>query len=180
MTILITYSTAHNTTALLAKRISARLTTILPPSQHVEILPITSIPTTCAAGIIPYSAIILGSAIHMGSWLHPAKKFISQHQSELGEKPVWAFSVGVPATEEMAREEEKKVEGEIRRHVPELKGHRLFKGKIERNDLPWVVRTWFRWFPGEAKFGDFVEWEEVEKWADGVGEELKGVLEGGK
>ncbi|KAK4454687.1 Flavodoxin domain-containing protein [Podospora aff. communis PSN243] len=172
MTILITYCTAHNTTALLAKRIAQRLS----PTHPVEVLPITSIPTTCKAGITPYSAVILGSAIHMGTWLSPAKKFLAQHRAELGGMPVWAFSVGVPTSEEMAREEERKMEGEIKKVVPGLRGHRLFKGRIEKEDLPWVVRTWFRWFPGESKFGDFVEWEEVEKWADGVGEEMKGVL----
>ena len=173
MSVLIAFSTAHNTTTSIANRIASRLTSTLPPSISVTTKPITSIPTNDPAALSPYNYIIVGSAIHMTYWLPPARKFLSAHHTTLASKPVWAFSVGVPGTEAYEAREIKVIEKDIRKSVPELKGHVLFKGKSQVNQLAWPVALFFKWFPSKGKFGDFVEWEKIDEWADGVGEEIK-------
>jgi len=87
--------------------------------------------------------------------------------------------VGVPTTEEYLKQETEKMEAEVRKDVPELKGHVLFKGRIEREQLPWPVALYFKWFPKQAAFGDFVEWGKVDAWADEIGGVLKGFEEVG-
>ncbi|KAK0656193.1 Flavodoxin domain-containing protein [Cercophora newfieldiana] len=169
MSVLIAIASAHNTTTTIGQRIAARLATHIP--GPVDVRPITEIPAS--NGIAPYSAVIVGSAIHMATWLPPARKFLTAQQVPLSERPVWAFSVGVPNTEEYAALEREKMEALVRKSVPQLRGHTLFQGRIEREQLAWPVALFFKWFPKSAKFGDFVEWEEVDKWADKVGEEMK-------
>ena len=169
MSVLIAIASAHNATTEVGQRIAARLAIHI--RGPVEVRPIADIP---ADGIDPYSMVIVGSAIHMASWLSPARKFVHQNRATLAKKPTWAFSVGVPTTEEYLKQETEKIEAEVRKDVPELKGHVLFRGRIEREQLPWPVSLYFKWFPKQAAFGDFVEWEKVDAWADEVG----GVLEG--
>ncbi len=170
MSVLIAVASAHNTTTEIGQRIAARLATTHKIRGPIDVRAITDI---SADGLAPYSTVIVGSAIHMASWLSPARKFIHQHRNELAKKPVWAFSVGVPNTEEYASQEAEKIEKEVKKEVPLLKGHTLFQGRIEREQLPWPMALFFKWFPKQAQFGDFVEWERVDAWADGVGKELK-------
>ncbi|KAK1758588.1 Flavodoxin domain-containing protein [Echria macrotheca] len=184
MSILIAIATAHNTTRDIAQRIATRLGTFHPTlNKKIDVLDVASVPPS---SLPTYDAIIVGSAVHMQRWLSPARSFIHQNRQVLAaaNKPtaVWAFSVGVPETAEHAAKEAAKIEGEIKRDVPGLRGHVLFKGRIEREHLPWPVRVYFRWFPGTAEFGDFVEWERVDEWADVVGREVMngGGGDGGK
>lgn len=172
MSVLIAIASAHNTTTSIGQRIATRLATHIP--GPVEVRAIAEIP---ADGVSPYSAVIVGSAIHMASWLPPARKFITHQRTALSERPVWAFSVGLPGTEEYAAKETEKIEAEVRKSVPALRGHTLFRGRLEREQLAWPVALFFKWFPKGAQFGDFVDWDEVDKWADKVGEEMKKGIE---
>jgi len=175
MSVLIAIASAHNTTTEIGQRIAARLATKIP--GPVEVKAITDIPANEVAN---HSAVIVGSAIHMANWLPPARKFISQQRTALSERPVWAFSVGVPGTDEFAAKETAKMETEIRKSIPALRGHTLLYGRVEREQLAWPVALFFKWFPKNAKFGDFVEWDEVDKWADKVGEDMKEVMQSSK
>ncbi len=41
-----------------------------------------------------YEAVVLGSAVYMGSWLEPARRFVEEHGDELAALPTWLFSSG--------------------------------------------------------------------------------------
>ncbi|KAK3342199.1 flavodoxin-like protein [Lasiosphaeria hispida] len=168
MSILITVATAHNSTRDIAQRIAARLAT--HTSGPIDVLDVANVP---ADGVSRYTIVIVGSAVHMQSWLSPARKFLHSERAALATRPVWAFSVGMPDTEVHAVKEEEMIEKNVRKEVPELRGHVLFKGRIEREHLPWPGRLIFKWFPNIWKFGDFVEWDKVDAWADEVGGGLK-------
>lgn len=111
----------------------------------------------------------------MSSWLPQANSFIRSKTATLQTKPVWAFSVGMPPDEAGRVSEEKMIEAKIRKHVPGLKGHRLFRGKFEEKDLGWFMRTIISCcVPKEKKiYGDERNWNDIEAWADAVGKEIR-------
>ena len=174
MSVLIAFATAHNTTKDIGQRIAARLATHI--QCPIKVVNMADVPR---GGVAPYSAVILGSAIHMQSWLSPARKFMHAERATLAQRPVWAYSVGVPDTRQHEAQEEEKVAKDVRKEIPELRGHALFKGRVEKEHLGWPGKLLFKFFPNLWKFGDFVEWEKVDAWADEVGIELKGVVNEG-
>jgi len=45
-----------------------------------------------------YEAVVLGSAVYMGNWLEPARRFVEDHADELAAQPTWLFSSGRPGS----------------------------------------------------------------------------------
>ena len=170
MSILVTYATAKGSTQEIAERIASRLQAFAKP---VDCIPVKEVE---ASALPSYSAVIVGSAIHMGSWLGPAWRFIRINGQVLKTKPVWAFSVGMPPQESDRVNEEGMIEGKIRKQVPDLRGHKLFQGRFYKQDLGWFLGMIFTCcVPREkSKFGDERNWEVIEAWADAVGKEVRG------
>ncbi|MFF7114453.1 flavodoxin domain-containing protein [Streptomyces albogriseolus] len=167
MDVLVGYATAHGSTRTIAARIAsmlsrAGLTAEARPMEEVE-----------DAGA--YRAFVLGSAVHGQSWLPLARQFVRDNLDVLGARPVWIFSVGMPAA----------LRGPWRRLAPlELptvehglpsklghRGHRLFSGTIGRDQLPRSGRVFFRLVGG--RIGDFRDWAAVDDWAAGIAGELR-------
>jgi menaquinone-dependent protoporphyrinogen oxidase len=169
MSILVTYATAKGSTREIAERIASRLEAFVTP---VECL---SVKEVQAASLPNYSAVIVGSAIHVGSWLGPARRFIHSNAAALKAKPVWAFSVGMPPQEVDRANEEIMMDTKIRKVVPDLCGHRLFQGRFYKQDLGWFLGMIFMCcVPKEkTKWGDARNWEDIEAWADNVGKEIR-------
>jgi menaquinone-dependent protoporphyrinogen oxidase len=170
MSILVAYATAKGSTHEIAQRIAERLEVFGMP---VECLPVKEART---ASLPNYSAIIVGSAIHAGSWLRPARGFIHSNAAALKAKPVWAFSVGMPSQEADRVNEELMMDGKIRKVVPDLRGHKLFQGRFYQKDLGWFLGLIFKCcIPKEkVRWGDERNWEAIEAWADSVGREISG------
>jgi menaquinone-dependent protoporphyrinogen oxidase len=170
MSILVTYATAKGSTREIAERIASHLKVFVTP---VDCLPVKEVRT---ASLPHYSAIIVGSAIHMGSWLSPARRFIHSNAAVLKAKPVWAFSVGMPPQEADQMNEERMMDGEIRKVVPDLRGHKLFQGRFYQQDLGWFLGLIFKCCipKGKTRWGDDRDWEAIEAWADTVGREISG------
>jgi hypothetical protein len=89
---------------------------------------------------------------------------------------VWAFSVGMPPQEADRVNEERMVGDKIRKVLPDLRGHRLFQGRFHKQDLPWFGALIFSCCVprDKVKWGDERNWEDIEAWADKVGEEIRG------
>jgi len=169
MSILVTYATAKGSTGEIAERITSRLKAFVSP---IDCIPIKEVE---AAALPSYSAIIVGSAIRMGGWLSPANRFIRNNEQTLKTKPVWAFSVGMPPKESDRLNEERMVEEKIRKHVPDLQDHKLFQGRLYKQDLGWFLGMIFTCCVPRSmtKFGDERNWNEIEAWADKVGKEIR-------
>lgn len=83
--ILVTYATQTGYTKGVAETIAGTL------SEHglaVEILPMKDV-----TDLVPYQAVIAGSALQAKQWLPEATDFIKSHQSELARKTFAFFSV---------------------------------------------------------------------------------------
>ncbi|EXJ53309.1 uncharacterized protein A1O5_13456 [Cladophialophora psammophila CBS 110553] len=177
MSVLVAYASAKGSTGEIAERIAEKLRESCP-STTVKCSPINAVDVT---SLPSYSAVVVGSAIHMGSWLSPARHFIHNNATVLKEKPVWAFSVGMPPKEEDRRKEEQMMEEKIRKTLPNLRRHELFEGRFNEKDLPWFGRVIISCcIPKEkTKFGDSRDWVEINAWAEGIGKDISALSGGG-
>ena len=118
-----------------------------------------------------YDAVVLGSAIYMGRWLEPAKRFVDEHADALAARPTWLFSSGPigdppkPAAQELADLDE------IVTRIG-AREHRLFTGRLERSRLSLPERLVVR--AVGASDGDGREWDEIAAWAGRIADELQG------
>src|SRR5262245_32557372 len=80
-----------------------------------------------------YDAAIIGSAVYMGRWLKPARELAKRIIAERKGRPLWLFSsgpIGAPPRPEGEPEEV----APLLRH-PEVHGHRVFAGRLDRERL---------------------------------------------
>lgn len=162
MRVLVGYATCHGSTRGIAEAFAARL------EAH-------GIPADCRAmdevgSLEGYDAAVLGSAIHERAWLPEAANFVARIAREIGERPVWLFSVGMPASlpgrmRGWAMQEEPLVLASLE-PATRPRGHRLLAGVVEREHLSSRGRAAFRMLGG--RYGDYRDWGEVEAFADEV------------
>lgn len=84
--ILVTFATKHGSTKEIAERICEVL-------RH-EGLPAEVLPVKQVRALVPFRAVVLGSASYYGRWRGEAVKFLKQRAAELAERPTWLFMSG--------------------------------------------------------------------------------------
>nr|WP_236654713.1 flavodoxin domain-containing protein [Streptacidiphilus anmyonensis] len=89
MTVLVGYASAHGSTRGIAERLAERLSELGCPAD--------AMPLDSDADPEAYAAVVLGSAVQSQRWLLAAEDFVRAHRDALAERPLWAFSVGIPA-----------------------------------------------------------------------------------
>lgn len=163
---LLTYATVHGSTA----EISRRIKTILESNNvSTEVLPVEKV-----TDLSKYSSVIIGSAVINLAWLPEAQSFLHSNASALSRVPVWAFSVGAPHIgpkfwKMEVADEEKMIRDHIERDV-KVKGHTLFLGRFHKNHFALRMRLF--WSCTGGTYGDFINWNEIETWANGVADEI--------
>jgi menaquinone-dependent protoporphyrinogen oxidase len=167
MRVLVGYASAHGSTQSIATRIAQGLR---KRGIDVEITPLDT-----AASVGAHDACVLGSAIHDQAWLAPAVEFLTRNADALAARPVWLFSVGMPAAlgktlQRIAASEAGKVVAGLPAAI-RPRGHRLFSGVVTRAQLPWIGRVFFRALGGH--FGDFRDWQDIDAWADEIAQALE-------
>ncbi|MGY0065650.1 flavodoxin domain-containing protein [Streptomyces sp. QTS137] len=167
MDVLVGYATTYGSTRTIAGRTAAVLNRA---GREAEARPMAEVEDADA-----YRSFVLGSAVHGQSWLPPARRFVRDNLDVLAPRPVWIFSVGMPAAlrgpwRRMAAEELSAIEEGL---PPGLgyRSHRLFSGVVEGNQLPRTGRLLFRLVGG--RFGDFRDWRAVDGWATAIAGELR-------
>ncbi|MFH0245320.1 flavodoxin domain-containing protein [Streptomyces sp. HK10] len=166
MTVLVGYASAHGSTREIAERIAARLA-----GRGVE-AETASLDAVGDAG--GYDAYVLGSAVHGMAWLPEATGFAHTHRELLADRPVWIFSVGMPAAlrgpwKPMAAKEEPKVTEEVLADLSP-RDHAMFSGVVAPEHLPGAGRAVFRAMG--LRYGDYRDWEAVDAFADTVARSL--------
>lgn len=164
MRVLIAYATSTGSTKSIAERISARLSD--EPNVNITLLPISE-----AGDITSFDALIIGSCIHMGSWIKPAKRFVSANAAVVRAQkmPVWAFSVGCPNAEDSAKKEGDDIRKVIEKDI-QLKNHEVLAGYWRKEDWNPLMRCLWSCFG--VRWGDYRDWEAVDRFADRTGQEL--------
>jgi menaquinone-dependent protoporphyrinogen oxidase len=116
-----------------------------------------------------YSAIVLGSAVYVGQWLEPARRFVDERADEIAARPAWVFSSG-PIGDPPKPEADQAVQIEPLLTKTKAREHRLFAGKIDKSKLGFGERALTRAL--RVPEGDFRDWDEITAWA----KEIAGVV----
>ena len=141
--VLVVYASRHGSTRGIAQRIEEVLRT--------EGLEVDIAPADHASGVGAADAVVVGSAVYMGSWLKEAVEFVKRNEVRLAELPLWFFSSGPlpgsslgkgpdvdPLTDALGPEEGPGSGG--RKKIDEItaatspKDHRVFLGAFDPND----------------------------------------------
>ena len=176
MNILVIYASKYGGTRGIAGRVA-------------EVLSASGVNAVAQSVISPadlsgYDAIVLGSAVYMGSWMKEAVAFARQNRDVLASRPIWLFSSGPLGTAMSDSHGHEVREGAVPKQLTELRDmlgvrdHRVFFGVSDhahfdlRDKLIYAV-------PGGKKLlidGDFRDWTEVEAWAKEIALALKPAL----
>jgi len=110
-----------------------------------------------------YDAVVVGSAVYMGHWLEPARRFIEEHAPVLADRPVWLFSSGPLGPPEHLVPEGDPVDVAALAEASRARGHRVFAGRLSKADLGFGERAMVA--AVRAPEGDFRDWDAIDAWA---------------
>lgn len=164
--VLVTYATKHNSTGEIADKIGEALR---QAGLQADVVPVKKVQDLSA-----YRAVVLGSAVYIGSWRKEAVQFLKANQGALAERAVWLFSSGPTG------------EGDP---VELMKGWRfppalqpladsihprdiaVFHGNLDVNKMnaleKWLTKN------VKAPTGDFRDWTAITAWASSIADTLK-------
>jgi menaquinone-dependent protoporphyrinogen oxidase len=109
-----------------------------------------------------YEAVVLGSAVYAGHWMHAARDFVDDHEEELAQRPLWLFSSGPLGTPPHPIDEQAVNITDIVR-ATDAREHRLFAGRLDKYALGFGERAVAR--AVQAPEGDFRNWDAISAWA---------------
>ena len=84
--VLVVYASRHGATRGIAQRSADVLRT--------EGLEVDVAPADHASGVGAADAVVVGSAVYMGTWAKEAVEFVKRNEFRLAELPLWFFSSG--------------------------------------------------------------------------------------
>jgi menaquinone-dependent protoporphyrinogen oxidase len=111
-----------------------------------------------------YDGVVVGSAVYVGRWLEPARKFVERNADILTSKPVWLFSSGPLG--DPARPVEESVDGPRLAKTVGARDHRTFAGSLQPEGLGLGERAMVRVV--QAPYGDFRPWPEIRSWVEQI------------
>lgn len=161
MRVLVTATSKHGATAEIARAVGEALreaqleADVLAPDE--------------VDGLEGYDAVVLGSAVYMGRWLDPAKRFVERNRRLLLTRPVWLFSSGPLGDPPKPDEEPVDVAG--LREATGARDHRIFPGRLAKRGLGLAEKAIVTAF--RAPEGDFRSWDEIRAWATAIAHTLQ-------
>lgn len=116
-------------------------------------------------------AIVLGSAVYMGRWLKPARRFVRARADELAARPVWLFSSGPlgPAGRRVPESEPTDVPTLLA--ITGARSHTILPGRLELACLSPLERAAVRAVHAEEQ--DSRDWGAVDALAGRIAADLR-------
>jgi menaquinone-dependent protoporphyrinogen oxidase len=161
MNVLVAAASKHGSTQEIAEAIGR---TLADAGVTVDVQPVGQVKAVDA-----YDAVVLGSAVYIGTWTREAKAFVRAHGDSLARRPVWIFSSGPVGTPPKPDAHAAVKVDEIVEAV-HPRGHELFAGKIDHRKLGIAERAVTR--AVHATEGDFRDWPRIEAWARSIAQAL--------
>jgi len=152
--VLVAYASKHGSTRGIADAIARRLTEL---GFAVDARSVDGDPDP-----VGYDALVLGSAIYVGSWMKEATGFAEDHSDALRAMPVWLFSSGPLGVEVDDEEEQPRQLAELTEQL-RPRDHRTFFGALDRATLGFGERMVVK--AVKAPDGDFRDWDAIATWA---------------
>lgn len=162
MTVLVTYASKHGATKGIAEAIGDRLR---EHGLETEVRPIGDVDDPAR-----YDALVIGSAVYLGSWMKEANAFIDRHAETLHRVTTWLFSSGPTAPDPVDRALSAKQQRRI--EAVGARDHHLFRGALDPKQLGLLERGAIK--GAKSPIGDFREWADVERWADEIADPAVG------
>lgn len=164
--VLVTYGTKYGATAEIAEKIGEVLG---HEGLAVDVLPVKQVKE-----LMPYSAVILGSAVYVGRWRKEAVKFLEVNEQALAERDVWFFSSGPTGQGDAVEllqgwsfpEGQQPIADRIQPHEIVV-----FHGALKVKELNFIEKRMIKMV--DSPTGDFRDWEGITDWATAVAETLK-------
>jgi menaquinone-dependent protoporphyrinogen oxidase len=170
MKVLVSFTTAHGSTADVARVIGDEL-----KEQGLQVV-VEDV--TRVVQLNDYDAFVLGTPIHAGTWLPEMKEFTRSHLNDLQGKPVYFWVTCIRVMERFGMEHvmEFYMVPEILSKL-DVRDKTAFAGKLDLQNTDWNERwTLAARYDGAswpANFdGDFRNWEVIRAWARKVAQEL--------
>jgi menaquinone-dependent protoporphyrinogen oxidase len=166
MKLLIAVSSKHGSTREIAESIAE---TVREAGVEVDVVDAQGVES-----VAPYDAVIVGSAVHMGRWMGPARDLVSGSADALRTRPVWLFSSGP-----LGRDIVDPADAAQGMKLLELVGgrdHRVFPGKADKQDLGFLERRILSMV--KNPYGDHRDWSAIHEWAASIARELATVAVG--
>jgi menaquinone-dependent protoporphyrinogen oxidase len=164
MTVLVTSASKHGATREIAEAIARELARHDVSTEVCDVSDVDNLDR--------FDGVVLGSAVYMGHWLEPARKFVERRADELAQRQTWLFSsgpVGEAKHAPKATEDVCDVDDFVAAtHAVE---HRLFSGKLDKSKLGFPERAVVR--AVGAQGGDYRDWDAIEAWAGRIAAQLR-------
>ena len=154
--VLVTYASKMGATAGIAAAIGDELAA---HGHHVDVLAVDSV-----AGVEPYDAVVLGSAIYIRRWRPEAVRFLRRHVDELRGRQVWLFHSGPVGPD---KHQDQDMPPAVRRLANEIGATpaTTFAGRLEPGTAKGFLAR--RLATGNLA-GDCRDWDEIRAWAAGI------------
>lgn len=158
MHVLVTYASRHHATAQVAEAIAE----VLHQESHEDLEVTVEVRAVDDVDEIEhFDAVVLGSAVYMGRWLKPARRFARDNSEALAKVPLWLFSTG-PVGDPLAPDQEASDVALLADSL-NAEGTRTFAGRLRTAELGLGERAAVRLV--HAAEGDFRDWDEIRGWA---------------
>lgn len=158
--ILITYATKAGSTVEIAAVIGEALS---KRGFAVDVKPVSENPA-----LDGYQAVLMGSAIRMGSWLPEAVNFVRQNQAALNQLPTSIFTVHMLnyKEDETSRAARQAYTAPVRELLPNA-GEVFFRGKLDYKTLSFFDRLIAKAVENpDNPPGDFRDWNAIQGWTE--------------
>jgi menaquinone-dependent protoporphyrinogen oxidase len=159
--VLVAYASKHGSTTEIARAIasalnSAGLDAVIFPASEVK-------------DLAPYTAVIIGSAIYMNSWLKDATAFLHRFRKTLSGLPVWLFQAG--PLDKSAESSAKPLDKRTTALTDSIgfRGYTTFGGKLTRENPGLAEKLLSR----RGMEGDFRNFDQVKSWAENIATEIR-------
>lgn len=165
MTVLVTAATKYGATREIAQVICDALTE--------RGLPAVVLAPQDVHDLGGYDAVVLGSAVYTGHWLPEAMALVDRCSGAWADRPVWLFSSGPVGDPDRGLTQKMGVDPVDLPKIRAATGardHRMFPGRLDRKNLPFVQRTALSLF--RSMQGDFRDWDAVHAWAGSIADTL--------
>ncbi|KAA1395546.1 flavodoxin domain-containing protein [Aeromicrobium ginsengisoli] len=152
----------HGGTCEIADRLATTLAEVLPEGWTVVRSDLSDLRTLDGA-----DAVVLGSAIYFGHWMHSAARALS-YVKDAALFDLWLFSTG--PISEIESENAQIISANAMVTSGQAIEHKVFGGRLDTSRLNWIERAAAT--AVHALPGDHRDWDQVDEWARHIAEQL--------